>query len=90
MGEMRAEREKAEPQGQGQGAELKVEEALARLEQIVRSLEGEAVSLEESLKLFEEGVRLADSLKKRLEESELRVRKVLEEAEGFRLEDFEV
>jgi len=68
---------------------LSVEEALARLEKIVQALEGEDVSLEESLKLFEEGVRLADALKKRLEESELRVRKVLEEVESFRLEDFE-
>ncbi len=71
----------AEPQ-------LSVEEALSRLEQIVKSLESEGVSLEESLKLFEEGVRLADALKKRLEESELRIKKVLESSEGFRLEDF--
>lgn len=72
------------------GGELRVEEALARLEEIVRSLESEEISLEDSLRLFEEGVRLADALKKRLEESELRVRKVLEEAEGFRLEDFDL
>lgn len=70
--------------------ELSVEEALTRLEQIVKSLEGEDVSLEESLKLFEEGVRLADRLKKRLEEGELRVKKVLESTEGFRLDDFEI
>lgn len=70
--------------------ELSVEEALSRLEQIVKSLEGEDVSLEESLKLFEEGVRLADRLKKRLEEGELRVKKVLESTEGFRLDDFEI
>ena len=77
-----------EMESQGQG--LRVEEALARLEEIVRSLESDEVSLEDSLRLFEEGVRLADALKKRLEESELRVRKVLEEAEGFRLEDFDL
>jgi exodeoxyribonuclease VII small subunit len=70
--------------------ELRVEEALDRLEEIVRALEDGEISLEESLQLFEEGVRLADALKKRLEESELRVRKVLEEAEGFRLEDFDL
>ncbi len=70
--------------------ELSVEEALTRLEQIVKSLEGEDVSLEESLKLFEEGVRLADRLKKRLEEGELRVKKVLQSTEGFRLDDFEI
>ena len=71
-------------------APIRVEDALARLEEIVQSLENEQVSLEESLALFEEGVRLADALKTRLEESELRVKKVLESVEGFRLEDFEV
>jgi len=75
---------------ESQGEGLRVEEALARLEEIVRSLESDEVSLEDSLRLFEEGVRLADALKKRLEESELRVRRVLEEAEGFRLEDFDL
>lgn len=69
---------------------LSVEESLRRLEEIVKQLEGDEVSLEESLELFEEGVRLADSLKKRLEESELRVKKVLESTEGFQLEDFEL
>ena len=70
--------------------EQSVEKALARLEQIVKSLEGDDVSLEESLKLFEEGVVLAAPLKKRLEEGELRVKKVLESTEGFRLDDFEI
>lgn len=70
--------------------ERSVEEALTRLEQIVKSLEGDDVSLEDSLKLFEEGVRLADSLKKRLEEGELHVKKVLESTEGFHLDDFEI
>ena len=67
-----------------------VEEAIARLEEIVKSLESDDVSLEDSLKLFEEGVRVADTLKRRLEEGELRVKKVLENTEGFRLEDFEI
>ncbi|MBI1730745.1 exodeoxyribonuclease VII small subunit [Candidatus Acetothermia bacterium] len=68
---------------------VQVEKALARLEEIVKSLDASELSLEDSLKLFEEGVKLADSLKKRLEESELRVKKVLESAEGFRVTDFE-
>ncbi|MCX8103297.1 MAG: exodeoxyribonuclease VII small subunit [Candidatus Bipolaricaulota bacterium] len=67
---------------------LKIEPALARLEEIVRQLENEQISLEESLELFEEGVKLADSIQKRLSEAQLRVKKVLEEAEGFRVEDF--
>ncbi len=62
----------------------RVEEALARLEEIVRALDAEGLPLEDSLKLFEEGVRLADSLKKRLEESELRIKKILERADGFK------
>jgi exodeoxyribonuclease VII small subunit len=72
------------------GKEPSVETALTRLEQIVKSLESDEVSLEESLKLFEEGVRLADTLKRRLEEGELRIKKVLQSTEGFRLEDFEL
>ena len=71
---------------EGQG----VESTLARLEEIVAALENEDVSLERSLALFEEGVGLADQLKKRLEESELRVKQVIEDAEGFRLEDFDL
>ncbi|MCS7198173.1 MAG: exodeoxyribonuclease VII small subunit [Candidatus Bipolaricaulota bacterium] len=67
---------------------LKIEPALARLEEIVRQLENEQISLEESLELFEEGVKLADSIQKRLSEAQLRVKKVLEEAENFKVEDF--
>jgi exodeoxyribonuclease VII small subunit len=46
---------------------LKFEEAVTRLEEIVQQLEGETVSLEESLKLFEEGTNLT----KRAEKSSL-------------------
>lgn len=67
---------------------LKIESALTRLEEIVRQLENEQISLEESLELFEEGVKLADSIQKRLSEAQLRVKKVLEEAESFKVEDF--
>lgn len=67
-----------------------VEATLMRLEEIVAALENEDVSLQRSLTLFEEGVQLADQLKQRLEESELRVKQVVEDAEGFRLEDFDL
>ena len=67
-----------------------VESTLTRLEEIVAALENEDVSLERSLALFEEGVQLADRLKTRLEESELRVKQVVEDADGFRLEDFDL
>lgn len=67
-----------------------IEQALKRLEEIVQTLESEDVELEKSLKLFEEGVRLADEIKKKLTESELKVKKIIERAEGFELEDFEM
>lgn len=69
-------------------SELNIEQALARLEEIVQALEGEGTRLDESLKLFAEGVKLAGVIKRRLEQSELKVRQVLEGAEGFNVEDF--
>ena len=65
-----------------------VEDTLGRLEEIVQSLGNDEITLAESIKLFEEGVKLADQLKISLEESELRIRKVLESSEGFELSDF--
>ena len=41
--------------------------ALKRLEEIVTSLEGKNESLENSMKLFEEGVKLTESLRNHLE-----------------------
>ena len=46
--------------------------ALKRLEEIVSSLEGENESLENSMKLFEEGVKLTESLRNHLESAEQR------------------
>ena len=70
--------------------ELKLEKALERLEEIVQQLEQQEVSLDDSLKLFEEGVKLADAVQKKLSEAQLRIKKVVSEAQGFRTEDFEV
>ena len=44
--------------------ELTFEEAMNRLEEIVDALEGGDYSLDESLKLFEEGVKLVKSCNK--------------------------
>ena len=68
-----------------------VEEQLRRLEAIVQKLEGEAVSLDESIALFEEGVELAVGVRKRLEASEGRIKQIVEKSEGlFSLEDFDL
>ncbi|MGH7571168.1 MAG: exodeoxyribonuclease VII small subunit [Gemmatimonadota bacterium] len=71
--------------------DLPVEEQLRRLETIVQKLESEAVSLDESIALFEEGVELAVAVRKRLEASEGRIKRIVERSEGlFSLEDFDL
>lgn len=56
--------------------ELSFEEALKRLEAIVARLEQDDVPLEESVKQFEEGVKLSKHCARILEEAELRVEQV--------------
>lgn len=71
--------------------ETPVEEQLRRLEAIVQKLESEAVSLDDSIALFEEGVELAVLVRKRLEASEDRIKQIVEKSEGlFSLEDFDL
>ena len=58
------------------------EEALARLESIVRELEEDDLPLERSLAVFEEGVRLSRLLHERLDEAERKVEILLKNADG--------
>jgi len=53
--------------------EIQFEEALTRLEAVVNRLESGELPLEESLRLFEEGVHLTKVCTHRLEEAERRV-----------------
>ena len=55
---------------------------MQRLEQIVRAMERGDVSLEESLKLFQEGTELVRSCGKLLDEAELQVKKVMTAPDG--------
>ena len=65
-------------------------EDLRRLEEIVRRLEREEGDLDQALALFEEGVARLRSARERLGAAEVRVKKVLEDAEGkLRVEDLE-
>ena len=58
------------------------EDQLAQLEEIVDRLEDESVGLEEALGLFEKGMDLARSCRKRLSEVEQRVTQLLETENG--------
>jgi len=63
-------------------AEKKFEAALARLEEIVQELEKGDIPLEQSLKLFEEGIKLSRICNKRLEEAERKVEILLKDKDG--------
>ena len=54
-------------------SDIKFEEALGRLERIVDQLEAGNLGLEESLKVFEEGVGLARHCARYLDEAEKRI-----------------
>jgi exodeoxyribonuclease VII small subunit len=73
----KAEMKKAEaPEGQT------FESQLAALEKIVRELERGDLPLEESLRLFEQGVRLSRECQERLNQAERRIELLLRDAEG--------
>ncbi|MCF8032644.1 MAG: exodeoxyribonuclease VII small subunit [Desulfarculaceae bacterium] len=62
--------------------ELGFEESLERLEEIVDQLEGGELELEQSLALFEEGVKLASACNQRLDQAEKKVALLLKDSEG--------
>lgn len=63
-------------------AEKKFETAMARLEEIVQKLEQGDLPLEQSLKLFEEGIRLSRICNTRLEAAERKVEILLKDTAG--------
>lgn len=58
------------------------ESSLGELEKIVRKLENGDLSLEESLKLFEDGVRLSRECQERLSQAERRIEILLKDEKG--------
>jgi len=71
-------------------AEKKFETALDRLEKIVKELESGDLPLEQSLKLFEEGIKLSRICNKRLEDAERKVEILMKDKGGnIKAEPFE-
>lgn len=62
--------------------EIPFETAMARLEVIVKAMEGDGLSLDESLALYEEGVALTRRLNRELVEAEQRVQILQRTADG--------
>ena len=57
--------------------ELKFEEALERLEKIVEKMEGGGLTLEQAIKMFEEGSELRKFCEEKLKETERRVEQII-------------
>ena len=68
--------------------EYTVEQALARLEEIVKGLENGSLPLDKSIELFEEGNALVKLCTQKLDAAEQKVRILTETAAGVTESDF--
>ncbi|HZK57968.1 MAG TPA: exodeoxyribonuclease VII small subunit [Clostridia bacterium] len=68
---------------------LNFEKALIRLEEIVNKLENEELSLDESLRVFEEGINLYRLCSKELSEAEKKISLIVQENGKLRKTPFE-
>ncbi|NOZ07405.1 MAG: exodeoxyribonuclease VII small subunit [FCB group bacterium] len=66
--------------------DLDFESSFQRLNEIVSVLESGSASLEQSLQLFEEGMKLIEFSRKQLADAEERVRTLIKTEDGFREE----
>ncbi len=73
---------------ENQNKQQSFEAALARLEELVHTLESGEKGLDESLALFEEGVSLVRFCTERLDSAEQKVKILMKDAAGYREEAF--
>jgi exodeoxyribonuclease VII small subunit len=66
----------------------KFEDALGRLEELVRKMEAGDMTLEDSLKAFEEGIKLARLCAKKLDDAERRVDILLKQEDSMAVKPF--
>ncbi len=70
--------------------EVSFEDRLTELEKIVEKLENGQMSLDESLGLFETGIRLVKECEQNLKNARQRIEKLVEENNEIRSEKFEM
>ncbi len=68
--------------------EKNFEELLDKLEEITSKLEKEQLSLDDSVKLFEEGMKISKECNSKLEDAEKRITVLIEENNDLKEEDF--
>ena len=64
------------------------EELMAKLEEITGKLETDKLSLDESVKLFEEGMKISKQCNEKLEDAEKRITILLKTEDGVKEENF--
>ncbi len=72
----------SEQQPRNQEEELKFEDALARLENIVGKMEKGELSLQQMMQKFEEGMNLAKYCSNKLNETEKKIEMLMDKADG--------
>ncbi len=70
--------------------EMTFEESLNKLNELVDKLENSGLDLDENIRIYEQAVVLRDRCRAILEESERKVQKLMETAEGLKTEQFSV
>ena len=70
-------------------AKEKFEDALEKLENIVREMEAGEMPLDAALKAFEEGIRLIRFCAAKLDETQRRVEQLLEKENSLQIKDFQ-
>ncbi len=68
--------------------ELNFEELIVKLEEITNKLEKEQLSLDESVKLFEEGIELSKKCDSKLEDAEKRITILINQENEIKEENF--
>ena len=67
--------------------EMKLEEAMRRLDEVVKTLDSDRLDLDESLRLYEEGVRLVRVCRERLSDAERRISALRISEDGEMIEE---
>lgn len=74
----------------GKKEEKSFEELMIKLEEITNKLEKEQLSLDESVKLFEEGMNVSKECNEKLENAEKRITILINDGEEFKEEKFDI
>lgn len=64
------------------------EELITKLEDITNKLESDKLSLDESVKLFEDGMKISKKCNEKLEDAEKRITILLKSDDGIKEENF--